>query len=321
MAGVPLGGVVAVDQIDLTKICKQIMAPTKRVSVLVPTRKRPAMMFEALKSLWKTVSKEDGVEYLIALDDDDQESIDYFEKTIIPYMDKKKIDYEVHVVPRWGYTRLNEYLNYLASKASGAWYLFFNDDARMKTKDWDKIIYKHTGDFRILRVKDNHEHPYAIFPIIPYEWYVLCGYISPQQMTDAWVSQVAYLCGIMENEYDIDIFHDRHDITGNPETNDEIFTGREQLEGNPDNPMDLNSNNMTIKRYTDCAKIMWFLKQKGDYNDHFEKLITGKGPAWDLLQANDPHGLTKRVDHGEKYEVGQSTSKEEHARIREQLKK
>lgn len=290
-----MGGLVAVEQIDLAKLCNRIMAPTKRVSVLVPTRKRPKMMFEALKSLWKTASKEGGVEYLIALDDDDQESIDYFKKTIIPYMDKKKIDYEVHVVPRWGYERLNEYLNYLALKANGAWYLFFNDDARMKSKDWDKTIYKHTGKFRILRVKDNHEHPYAIFPIIPHEFYVLTGTISPQQMTDAWVSQVAYLCDIMENEYDIEIFHDRHDITGNPETNDETFNNRPQLEGDPSNPMDLNSPQMIQRRYTDCAKIMWYLRQKGDYNDHLEKLLSGKGPAWDKLEANDPHGLTSRT--------------------------
>ena len=290
-----MGGLVAVEQIDLAKLCNRIMAPTKRVSVLVPTRKRPKMMFEALKSLWKTASKEGGVEYLIALDDDDQESIDYFKKTIIPYMDKKKIDYEVHVVPRWGYERLNEYLNYLASKANGAWYLFFNDDARMKSKDWDKTIYKHTGKFRILRVKDNHEHPYAIFPIIPHAFYVLTGSISPQQMTDAWVSQVAYLCDIMENEYDIEIFHDRHDITGNPETNDETFKNRPQLEGDPGNPMDLNSPQMIQRRYIDCAKIMWYLRQKGDYNDHFEKLLSGRGPAWDKLEANDPHGLTSRT--------------------------
>ena len=290
-----MGGLVAVEQIDLAKLCNRIMAPTKHVSVLVPTRKRPKMMFEALKSLWKTVSKEGFVEYLIALDDDDQESIDYFKKTIIPYMDKKKIDYEVHAVPRWGYERLNEYLNYLASKANGAWYLFFNDDARMKSKDWDKTIYKHTGKFRILRVKDNHEHPYAIFPIIPHAFYVLTGSISPQQMTDAWVSQVAYLCDIMENEYDIEIFHDRHDITGNPETNDETFSNRPQLEGDPSNPMDLNSPQMIQRRYIDCAKIMWYLRQKGDYNDHFEKLLSGKGPAWDKLEANDPHGLTSRT--------------------------
>ena len=295
MASVSLGGLVAVDQKALAELCNRMITPTKRISVLIPTRKRPKMMFDALKSLWKTVSKEGSVEYLIALDDDDQESIDYFKKTIIPYMDKKKIDYGVYVVPRWGYERLNEYLNYLASKASGAWYLFFNDDARMKSKDWDKTICKHTGKFRILRVKDNMEHPYAIFPIIPHEFYVLTGTISPQQMTDAWVSQVAYLCDIMENEYDIEIFHDRHDITGNPETNDETFKNRPQLEGNPENPMDLNSPQMIQRRYTDCAKIMWHLKLKGDYNTHFEKLLSGKGPVWDKLEANDLHKVTTRT--------------------------
>ena len=301
-------------RVELNQVCVNIMEPTKRVSVLVPTRGRPEMMFKALKSLWTTQSKQDGVEYMIALDDDDQESIEYFEKTIIPYMEKKDIDYEIHVVPRWGYARLNEYLNYLAARANGAWYLFFNDDARMKTKDWDKIIDRHGRDFKILRVKDNHEHPYAIFPIIPHDYYVLTGSISPQQMTDAWVSQIAYLCDIMENEYDIEIFHDRHDITGNPETNDDVFKGREQLEGNPGNPMDLNSPQMIAIRYQTCAKIMWYLKKQGCDNSHFKKVMDGTGPAWDLLESNDPHGLTQSRKADASYTPSQSTSKEEVAR-------
>jgi len=300
--------------IDLKKLCNTIMSPTKRVSVLVPTRARPEMMFDALKSCWKNESGKGGVEYLMALDEDDQVSQDYFEKTIIPYMDKHSVDYEVHVVPKWGYTRLNEYLNYLAQRASGDWFLFFNDDARMMTKDWDSVIHRHTGEFKIFRCKDNHEHPYAIFPIIPHEYFVLTGSISPQQMTDAWVSQIAYLCDIMENEFDLEIWHDRHDITGNDATNDEVYKARVQLEGDPTNPMDLNSPEMNATRYTTCAKIMWYLKQKGKYNDHFEKVINGKGEAWDKLEANDPHGLTMRVDPKKKYKPGQSTSKEEKAR-------
>lgn len=300
--------------ISLTDVCNRIMSPTKRVSVLIPTRGRPTMMFDALKSCWENESGQGGIEYLIALDDDDQKSIDYFTSTIIPYMDEHEVDYQVFTVPRLGYIRLNEYLNYLASRADGAWYLFFNDDSRMKTKDWDNVIEKHNGKFKILRCKSNHEHPYAIFPIIPHEYFVLTGSISPQQMTDAWVSQVAYLCDIMENEYDIEIFHDRYDISGNPETNDDVYAGRVQLEGNPDNPMDLNSPQMNILRHQTCAKIMWYLKQKGQYNDHFEKILNDAGPAWDILEANDAHGLTKRRDHNEKYTPYQSASKEEVAR-------
>ena len=60
-------------RVELNQVCVNIMEPTKRVSVLVPTRGRPEMMFKALKSLWTTQSKQDGVEYMIALDDDDQE--------------------------------------------------------------------------------------------------------------------------------------------------------------------------------------------------------------------------------------------------------
>ena len=42
--------------------------------------------------------------------------------------------------------------------------------------------------------------------------------------------------------------------------------------------------------------------------------MKGTGPSWDLLQANDPHGLTSQITPGKAYTPAQSTSKEEVAR-------
>jgi hypothetical protein len=280
----------------LEQVCrKAVLGPNKRISVLLPTRGRAELSFKSLKTLWNTVSDKTGIEYLIALDDDDQTSIDYYESTAIPYMEENGIEYQVHVVPRWGYAQLNTYINYLGQQASGRWIMFWNDDAIMESKDWDLEIEKHTGKFRVLRMPDQSEHPYSIFPIVPHEWKVLLGDLSPQQMTDAWVSQIAYLCNIMVN-IPVKVTHDRFDLTGN--NNDETFNNRPQFEGNPSDPRDLNSPEMTNRRYQDAARIMWYLKQIGDYNDHFEKAITGKEDPWKHLKANDPNGQTARLAPG-----------------------
>lgn len=280
----------------LEQVCrKTVLGPNKRISVLLPTRGRAELSFKSLKTLWDTVSNKTDIEYLIALDDDDQTSIDYYESTAIPYMEENGIEYQVHVVPRWGYAQLNTYINYLGQQASGRWIMFWNDDAIMESKDWDLEIEKHTGKFRVLRMPDQSEHPYSIFPIVPHEWKVLLGDLSPQQMTDAWVSQIAYLCNIMVN-IPVKVTHDRFDLTGN--NNDETFNNRPQFEGNPSDPRDLNSPEMTNRRYQDAARIMWYLKTIDDYNDHFEKAITGKEDTWKYLKANDPNGQTARLAPG-----------------------
>ena len=280
----------------LEQVCrKAVLGANKRISVLLPTRGRAELSFNSLKTLWDTVSDKTDIEYLIALDDDDQASIDYYESTAIPYMEKNEIEYQVHVVPRWGYAQLNTYINYLGQQASGRWIMFWNDDAIMESKDWDQEIEKHTGKFRVLRMPDQSEHPYSIFPIVPHEWKVLLGDLSPQQMTDAWVSQIAYLCNIMVN-IPVKVTHDRFDLTGN--NNDETYNNRPQFEGNPSDPRDLNSPEMTNRRYQDAARIMWYLKTIGDYNDHFEKAITGKEDTWKHLKANDPNKQTSRLEPG-----------------------
>jgi len=286
---------VAVMAVNVAEICRDILGPTKRISVLLPTRGRAELSFKALETLWSTAKNNEGIEYLVALDDDDQDSIDYYEKTVIPYLEDKELDYQIHVVPRWGYAKLNEYINYLGNKASGEFIMFWNDDAIMETKSWDKHIDKFKGKFRVLRMPDQSEHPYSIFPIVPHKWKSLLGELSPQQMTDAWVSQIAYLCNIMVN-IPVKVTHDRFDLTGN--NNDETYNNRPQFEGNPGDPRDLNSPQMTLRRYTDSSRIMWYLREIGDYNDHLEKVISGKEDAWKYLKLNDTNGQTSRFEPG-----------------------
>jgi hypothetical protein len=288
-----MGRLVAMAKIEFKSLLLNAISPTKRISVLLPTRGRAELSFNSLKTLWKTADSNKDIEYLIALDDDDKESIDYYTQTVIPYLKKENIDHHIFILPRMGYERLHEYVNYLGAHSQGHFIMFWNDDAVMETNGWDLEIDKYHGQFRILRMPDQSEHPYSIFPIVPHKWQTLLGQLSRQQMTDAWVSQIAYLCNIMIN-IPVKVTHDRFDLTGN--NNDETFNNRPQLEGNPDDPRDLHSSQMNQNRYQDCARIMWYLKEIEDYNDHFEQVLNGTADAWKYLKENDPNGQTTRFN-------------------------
>lgn len=260
-----------------------------KISVLLPTRGRGKLAKRSLLSLINNSSDPTGIEYLIALDDDDVETIKYFEKEIVPILDKSKSRYSISGHKRLGYINLHQYLNNLAPLVKGDWIMFWNDDAVMKTKGWDEKIIEHTGKFRVLRMQENSQHPYAIFPIVPYDWYALFGHLSNHQMTDAQISQIAYLTNIMQN-IDVHCIHDRFDLTGN--NNDETYKNRPQQEGNLKQEKDLNSIPMVLSRYKHCERILWYLKKTGDYNDHFYKSVTGKEHPWIYLEENDPNNLT-----------------------------
>ena len=269
-----------------------ITKPTKRISVLLPTRGRGELSFKSLKTLWDNAETNDGIEYLIAVDNDDLESVEYYDKTIVPYTKQQGIDLRVWSVKRLGYKKLNEYLNFLGNKSNGHYIMFWNDDAIMKTESWDKEIDQYRDKFRVLRMPDQSQHPYSLFPIVPRKWMSLLGTISPQAMSDAWISQIAYLCNIMVN-IPVSVIHDRFDLTGN--NNDETYRNRPQTDGNREDPMDLNSKQMVLKRYTDCAKIMWYLNEIGDGNDHFEQSLQGKADPWKYQKLNDPNKLTGQL--------------------------
>jgi len=109
------------------------MNATKKISVLCATRGRPAMIMESIKSMIDTADDPDGIEFLLAIDDDDQITIDYVQSDIVPYFEKHDYDLYAFVQPRLGYARLNEYYNQLAGESHGEWLIVWNDDARMES--------------------------------------------------------------------------------------------------------------------------------------------------------------------------------------------
>jgi hypothetical protein len=263
------------------------------ISVLLPTRGRTDALARSIFTLIDTAADTDGLEIMLAFDQDDTASIKYFQKHIAHKIDQKGVCYTAMQTPRLGYVRLNEYVNLLAKHAQGQWLMFWNDDAVMKTQAWDLRIREHDGHFRVLRMPTHNQHPYAIFPIIPRAWYDMFGYISDHQISDAWVSQIAYLLDIMHS-IPVAVVHDRHDLTGN--NNDATFKKRVMLEGRPEDARDFNHISWRNRRMNDAARICETLEKQGVAMDWFRAVIAGQQDPWAKMMSDefDPNRQLKR---------------------------
>jgi glycosyltransferase involved in cell wall biosynthesis len=263
------------------------------VSVLLPTRGRKQTLLTSLTSLIERVSDPDAMEVLLAFDEDDTGSLEYFQQNIACVLDQRGVIYTAYAFARLGYIRLNEYVNSLAKLSHGRWLMFWGDDAIMQTPLWDLEISR-VPDFRVLRIPTHNQHPYAIFPIVPRAWYDQFGYISPHQLTDTWVSQVAYMLDIMQN-IDITVIHDRFDITGN--NNDDTYANRPMLEGNPNDPRDFNHASWRNRRLKDAKRIRDYLEQHQQDTSWFDGVLAGTQDPWARMCSaeQDPNHQVKRL--------------------------
>ncbi len=257
------------------------------ISVLLPTRGRPGALENCLASLIKRTRNPQGMEILLAFDDDDKDHMDYFEDVIVPYLKTTGVAYSAFKFARLGYIRLNEYLNLLAKHSQGQWLLFWNDDAEMVTAFWDDVIARYNGQLRLLRATTNHEHPYAIFPIVPKQWVEITGHLSPHQINDAWVSQIGFMLDIVET-IPVHIHHARADLTG--QNNDDTFKQRQMLEGNPSDPRDFNHTNWRTIRLQEAEKLATYIEHTEQrVLNHFRDGLAGKINIFEKMMALDVH--------------------------------
>lgn len=248
----------------------------KDISVLIPTRGRTKALQTSIMSLIDNADDASRIEIFFAFDDDDTDSSAWAIENIIPALDERGVEYHVMQFRRLGYLRLNEYINVMAKSAMGRWLFFWTDDTIMNTPGWDTIVAKH-DKFRLLRIPSHNQHPYAIVPIVPREWFELFGYMSAHQLTDTWVSQISYMLDIVEH-LPIDVTHDRFDLTGN--NGDATWNNRPMLEGNINDPRDFNHAGWRRRRVEDCDKIATYLESLGEDMTWWRNVQKGTQDPW-----------------------------------------
>jgi hypothetical protein len=260
------------------------MSNEYKIAIILPTRGRTAALTRSLIGLLEKAADLDSIQVLLGLDTDDATGIKHFQESLQPQLDSMGVAYTAMTFEPLGYSRLNEYINTLSKNSNADWIFFWNDDAIMESDHWDLEIVKHTGEFKLLAVHTHHDHPYSIFPIVPRKWLDLVGHLSLHSMTDAWLSQIAYLVDIWER-IEINVLHDRADLTGN--NLDATYKQRELLEGNPSNPRDFHNPNLSILRMNEVEKIHAYLKSTGTASDWWERVKAGEQDPWETLRKND----------------------------------
>ena len=262
-----------------------------KISVLLPTRGRTEALTRSVKSLFNRAVNKSQIKLMLGFDNDDQIGIDGFQQDLEPWLEEQNIDYTAMTFAPMGYTRLNEYVNALALASSADWYMFWNDDALMETTGWDRLITDHTGKFKLLAVHTHKDHPYSIFPIVPNEWLLELGYLSPHQISDAWLSQQAYILDIFER-IPVWVTHDRHDLTGN--NNDDTYKNRTMYEGNPSNPCDFHHASWVMLRMREAEKLAKYMTSCGISTEWWVNVRSKKQDPWEKLKANDTNNQMKQ---------------------------
>jgi len=255
-----------------------------KITVLLPSRARTLALQRSVMSLVNRCANKKNMQLIFGFDNDDQKGMDYFCNDIQPWLDEVGVEYTALSFDPLSYTGLNIYYNSMAQDIHTDWFFVWNDDAIMETDNWDQVIAKYDGQFRLLKVHTHGEHPYSIFPIVPAEWLTALGYFSKHQMIDAELSELAYILDLMEI-VDITVTHDRADLTGN--NKDLTDAVRVRFEGNPANPRDFLNVNMVAQRWTDASKLYALLKAKGHDMSWYESVMTGTQDPWIKLRAND----------------------------------
>jgi hypothetical protein len=254
------------------------------ISVLLPTRGRTTALRRSVQSLYDNVTDPKSIHIMLGFDRDDTAGTDYFNTSLRPWLDSIKANYTAMKFEPMGYIRLNEYVNAMARMVKSRWYIIWNDDAVMETSAWDREIMKHDGKFKLLSFCTHNLHPYSIFPIVPHKWLELLGYLCPHQISDAWLSQQAYVLDVFER-ISVDVVHERYDLTG--KNQDATFNNRPMLEGNPKDPRDFLYMDVIELRYSDCRKIAAYMESIGMSIEFFKNVLRGTQDPWEKLKIND----------------------------------
>ena len=254
------------------------------IAVLLPTRGRSDALERSVKSLFELADNPGRIQLMLGFDEDDAEGLAAFEELLLPWLDERDINYTAMSFEPLGYTRLNEYVNALAQESDADWVFFWNDDAYVETQGWDTVIEGHTGEFKLLAVHTHNDHPYSIFPIVPRAWLDHMGHLSPHQISDAWLSQQAYLLDIWER-IPVNVVHDRHDLTGN--NDDATFQNRVMFEGNPSSSRDFHHPTWSKYRIDECERLAEYMRANGISTDWWEAVKNNKQDPWEKLKVND----------------------------------
>lgn len=262
-----------------------------KISILLPTRGRTEQLDRSISSLIELADQPDSIQWLFGFDSDDKESYQYFVDNIQQKITDSKGTFTCLEFEPMGYGNLHEYVNTLAGRATGEWFVFWNDDAVMKSQGWDTEIFSHTGKFCLQAFETHNKHPYSIFPIVPKKWFELIGHLSKHNLNDAWLSQIAWMIDVMLR-IPVEVEHERFDLTG--KNKDATYDNRVIYEGNHLDPRDFNFKARRDQRIKEALKIIEYIRPLGYDLSHWDQSLQGKKDIWEKMLGSDVNKHMKK---------------------------
>jgi len=165
------------------------------ISVILPSRGRWESLKRALASL--TAGKDEGVEIIVGLDDDDQDLDKVVELENFP-----GVRVSVNPFPQ----SVGALFNVLAKEASGNWFIPFPNDYTITTIDWAKklrfAVERLPNGLGVAYLADQLYKGFSTFPVISRRTIELNGFFMPEFFPflfgDTWWNEVGNLSGVKQ---------------------------------------------------------------------------------------------------------------------------
>jgi hypothetical protein len=186
------------------------------ISVLFPSRKRPAWLQRSVSSLVSLAEDSSQVEVLVACDPDDDET----PAVVTPGL-------KVWVAPeRYGYHGTHHYMNALARQASGTWLMLWCDQAEMLTSGWDAVIESQQPG--VWYPDASPDFSFDITPAWPAAWTKALGHVAAYNHIDTYIQRLGEAVG-RHSQLPVKIVHNRADVTADISEDDTYREGRKLL--------------------------------------------------------------------------------------------
>lgn len=198
-----------------------------RISVLLPTRKRPNGLRAAVTTLMDLASRPEQVEYVFATDTDDASVFEIL-KTNVGSIFAEGQAHEMRT-ERLGYHRMHDYYNELAARAKGELLFIWNDDTEMQTKGWDELLLAAIEPKRPLvqfMRRNSYDKADETFPVVDRRIFEAVGHLANHCYVDLWLGRVSAAAGVMHLRNDV-VFHHHRWTDGVQDDNSRAVNGPE----------------------------------------------------------------------------------------------
>ena len=213
--------------------------PGPLISVMIPSRGRPGHLLAAIDSCVSLAQYPQSIEFVIKTDDDDTETLAVITKARDT---NPHVAIKIVTSPKGnGFQDIHNWYNRLMlPQASGDWLLLFNDDARLKTQNWDAILnatwlgnfwHGSPSDVCCLALKTNGKKDSNEFIMVRRRACEIMGHVFGSPYGDSWLVRTFEFIESFIRVDLIEVEHLREDLKDSTRdaTNESFYVGINSL--------------------------------------------------------------------------------------------